>query len=315
MSNHYAMMNPVTHRLFVGTPPVPTDKHKAALLKMQAALENLQETLTEADFPPESLYPHSAHYLSNLKRLKISLEPAPMFYDINLVDGLARIGTTMLESLLQFDDDQLTRFTELFLLHENVHVDQGMYSQTWYGVQYASVVLEQMDYFADAFAQATAIARKLRCQPELDFQVVVKNYAIMAVEGDEAFDKMDYPDGMPSIVDARLRRYLIWYTQNVRLHASRSMEEVLATLYPQIAVELAPMIGTLDEYGEKVVTSCPEGVEYFLALDGYLVREPNMPGFDINVLFNAILAYDQETAMQEILYPVMQNRELLLPQL
>jgi len=45
------------------------------------------------------------------------------------------------------------------------------------------------------------------------------------------------------------------------------------------------------------------------------VRQANMPGFDVTVLFNAILAYDSETALDQIRYVVMEYRKLLLPEL
>jgi len=310
-------MNPSSHLPYKGTSAGAwTDKHYDLLAKMELALAAMQSSVIEDDLPPRILYPHSEHYLGNLRRLRISKEPAPGFYDINLIDGLVKFSTAMLDAIgLLNSEDELTRFTQEFFLHEILHVDQGLYSSNWYGVEYASVVLEQMDYYADAFATATLITWQSRIHPEVSLQEIVKNCGYVAIRGLEIFDQMDYPDGMTQISDARLRRYLIWYTQYERLLAARTLDQVLKTLYPLVAVELATLYGTIDEYGQKIITECPESAQYFLAMDGMLVRQANMPGFDVTVLFNAILAYDSETALDQIRYVVMEYRKLLLPEL
>lgn len=310
-------MNPSTHLPYTGRVNRPcTDGHLALLAKMSAALTAMQATLTEDDLTPAVLYPHSSHYLSNLQRLHISPVPTDGFYDINLIEGYVRFGTAMLDAIqLLKSDDELARFTQEFLLHETLHVDQGLYSSNWYGVEYASVVLEQMDYYADAFATSTLITWQARIHPERSLQKIVEHCGYITVRGLEIFDQMDYPEGMPQISDARLRRYLIWYTQYERLLAARTLDQVLETLYPLVAVELATLSGTLDEYGQKIISTCPDTVQYFLARDGMLVRQGDMPGFSTTTLFNAILAYDSKTALDQIRYVVMEHRRLLLPEL
>jgi hypothetical protein len=317
MTHKLPSTNPSTHRPYTGTTDKPwTSEHSELIGIMQAALQELQATLTEADFPPAALYPHSPHYLSNLCRLHISNEPAPGFYYIDYIEGYVKFSTAMLDAIALLETtEQVVRFTQEFLLHETLHVDQGLYSTNWYGVQYAAVVLEQMDYYADAFATSTLITWQSRLHPEVPVQVIAKNCGYICVRGLEIFDQMDYPESMPQITESRLRRYLIWYTQYERLLACRTLEQVINTLYPLIAVELATLFGTLDEYGEKVVTECSADAEYFLAMKGMLVRQGPMPGFSAADLFDAILAYDSEAALDEIRYVVMQYRRLLLPEL
>ena len=62
-----------------------------------------------------------------------------------------------------------------------LHEDQGLYSSSWYGVQYASVVLEEMDYFADAWAIAVTIAWQHRIAPKDSFESIVRDRALVAV--------------------------------------------------------------------------------------------------------------------------------------
>jgi hypothetical protein len=316
MSTSFQQMNPSTHLAArnKSVPPV-TDGHRALIAQMQCALEDLQNTLTEADLPPADCYPHSGHYLSNLRRLKFSHEPASGFYDINYIEGYVEIGTSMLSALELLTSEELACFTQHFLLHETLHVDQGLYSSSWYGVQYASVVLEEMDYFADAWAIAVTIAWRLRVAPEESFERITRNRAFVAVRGLQVFDQIDYPEKMAQIGDARLRRYLIWYTQYERLLATRSYQELLDTLYPRICVEIATLMGTIDSDGVKEITTCPDEAQYFLSLNGVLERQGDMPGFDIASLFNGILAYDDDVVMTQIRYAVMARRSLLLPQL
>ena len=314
-------VNPSTHRLR-SAPTAPaqsavlgTEQTRAVLVKMQAALASLQATLTEADFPPAACYPHSPHYLSNLNRLTISGEVADGFYDINYIQGYVQIGADMLQALCTLSDENLVIFTQEFLLHETLHVDQRLYSTSWFGIQYASVVLEDMDYFADAFAVSTLIAWNLRVNPQIGFQEIVKSVAFITIRGLQVFDQIDYPVKMEQINDARLRRYLIWYTEYERLLACRTYPQVLENLFPRIFVEIANLYGTLDADGVKEITTCTAEAEYFLALRGRLERQADMPGFDIVALFNGILAYDDEAVFDQIRYVVMEGRSLLVTQL
>ena len=120
---------------------------------------------------------------------------------------------------------------------------------------------------------------------------------------------------MTQVGDARLRRYLIWYTQYERLLAARSYAEILSTLYPRICVEIATLAGALDGNGMNQITTCSAEAEFFLSLNGVLERVADMPGFDIVSLFNGILTYDFELVRTHIRYAVMARRTLLLPQL
>lgn len=329
MNSQTVLINPSTHSPY--TPPPmgvpnflipeidaasPDDESSRVLDTMQHALGDLQATLSESDFPSAKLYPHSKNYLENLRRLSISDKPSPGFYDIDPIEGYIEIGTIMMDALKHLDNESLILFTQEFLLHETLHIDQGLYSTNFVGIHYASVVLEEIDYFADAFAMATLIAWQLRCNPKQNIKEIVESVSSIAIKGLEVFDKIDYLDFMQKIDEPRLRRYLIWLTQRERLLACRNMEQVLATLYPRISVELSLLQGSIDsKYGLKKIDACSENAEYFLSLNGKLVRQGKTQQFDIQKLFESIRTYNSKKALEQIRFVVMEHHTLLLPQL
>lgn len=310
-------INPSTHRpARVTRDPATADQsHHDALATMTAALKALQADIEENDMPPVALVPRSDRYVAHLRRLRIVPAPSQGFYDINLLTGEVAFGVPMLAILSGLDETTLTRFTELFLLHETLHVDQGMYSSTHRGIGHASVVLEEMDYIADAFAMATAIQRGLRMRPGDDAQGVIREYARIAFQGLELFDRSEAPDSMDSIGEARLRRYLIWLVQYVRMLPAQTLADVHATLFPRITVELEPMQVKLLEDGERSFEAATEHTQFFAARAGQLARQAATDGFSPAEMFQAILRYDFETAMEQIRYVVMQYHQVLVPQL
>lgn len=310
-------INPSTHRPYAG--PVDaalTDAHITLLSKIQNALAAIQSTILPDDLPPAGLHKSGPRFLDHFQGLSVSSTPARGFYDINLLEGYIRFGVPMLETLGALSDAELERFTGMFILHETLHIDQSMYSSTHHGISHASIVLEEMDYFADAFAMAASIAWRIRVNPDArTLRDIIKDYALLAIRGMEVFDQTASPTGMSSINEARLRRYLIWHTQYVRLLACRSMADVHRTLFPRICVEIEPTRGEFDEFSEKAVRGCADNALLFISLGGMLVRQPSMQGFDIPTLYAAILSFDHDSAWEQLRYVVMQNHAVLAPEL
>ncbi len=312
-------INPLTHRQieFAHNECGMSDNDRQSVLSsMSNALLRLQETIEEQDLPPKEFYVCDARYLEHVRRITISDDFTDGFYDLNILEGYLKFGTSMLDGLTQLSKDELDRFIETLVLHEIVHIDQKMYSSTHHGISHASVVLEEMDFLATAVSQSIAIRWCWRINSAgRNITEIAKDYTYMTLRGTDVFDKTAHPQGMKSIAESRLRRYLISGIQCIRASAIASCDDVASYLIPRLAVELEPVIAELDENFERLVTNVTSETELFFSLGGKLGRKASAPGFDVENLFNSILRFDWKKVESELRYVTMEFKETLLPTL
>ncbi|MBL8618796.1 MAG: SAVED domain-containing protein [Deltaproteobacteria bacterium] len=237
------------------------------------------------------------------------------------VDGLTRtltIGPGLLHPLAQLGEEVLVRLGQLFALHEIVHADQGIESHNYRGIGRSGVVLEDVDFWADAFAIGTAAlhavaqngqAGRSRCGTIL-VQFIDAHIAAM-----RAFDQMEQGGQTLRVMpERRLRRYLIWYLQRARAQAVSQPQHIRALLDDRLVVELAPLRGRLDERYDKIVESGLQSTTLAFSIGGRARRVAPLPdNFMPSQLVEAVRAFDEQAINRAVLFVVNENRDLLAP--
>jgi hypothetical protein len=312
-------INPSTHRPFkpreqnaATSTSTPAD-HAALLAAMGKALDAVRTTLQPEDLPPGYSSPRG--YLAHVQRIRLHPEPIAGFYDLDFVGGSLRFGGALLDTVMRLPGPDLERFVQLLFLHEVVHIDQGLYSSTHRGIGHASVVLEEMDYAADAISIAALVAWRARTMSAEGASVREHAALVMTtvMRALEAFDRVDQGDRLTELSEARLRRYLIWNLQRVRLSAVDRIEHVHQVLLPRLAVEIEPMKGQLDEAHEKIVEAPQDGANFFVSLAGNLVRLGTEPGFDLPGIVEDVRCFRWDALAGTLRYVVDARHELLTP--
>ncbi|WP_437690294.1 hypothetical protein [Sorangium sp. So ce176] len=318
-----SVINPSTHRPYQPTSPQSishADEHRAVraqvLEGIRHALEEIQSTIAPEDVPSDGTS-DKKQFVRHFRRIKLRPEASAGFYDLNLLDGYIEFGEGMIETMRQLDAATLERFVQIMVLHETLHLDQGLYTSNHSGVSHASVVLEEIDYIADAVSLATAIAWRARVKPEnQSLEQIARDYIDTAVRGMEIFDRVEQGDSIKTLAESRLRRYLIWNLQHVRAAEVETVDDMFAMLLPRLAIEIEPLSGTLDDKFEKIVGTGSERTQLFLSLGGSLVRQSSdLPSFDVAGILDSVRAYDWHKVRRTMRYVVDVHRDLLAPKL
>lgn len=254
----------------------------------------------------------------SLRALRLPEEPVGEAFEI---DGLSRtltIGAGLLHPLANLDPAILERLGQLFTLHEVVHADQGIESHNYRGIGRSGVVLEDVDFWADAFAIGTAALHQVgrhgqagmeRCAEIL---VALVNAHIAAMR---AFDQMEQGGATLRVMpERRLRRYLIWYMQRARAQAVRVPADIRALLSDRLFVELAPLRGRLDDRYDKIVESGLQTTTLAFAIGGRAKRVAPLPeNFAPSQLVDAVRSFDERAIDRAVRFVVNENRGLLVP--
>lgn len=189
------------------------------------------------------------------------------------------------------------RHAVYFVLHELFHYVQGL-AHNFQNVGRGGVVLEEVDYAADAFAVGTLFAWSLArggAEARDERQALLAGCADSLLRGLEAFDRYEQGPRIRRLAERRLRRYLIWHLQRARLRRLGHDFEpahVWAVLWPRPFVEVGPIAGHLDHNAEKLVRKPDATAELFVALRGALIRRPGSAVFDPVRLVEAVRAMD-----------------------
>jgi hypothetical protein len=163
------------------------------------------------------------------------------------------IGCSLLRPLLGLldTDEKVKMFTYLFVLHEMLHhLVQGMYSSNYQGIGRADVVLEDLDYAADAFSLLVAVEVHKQQNPATrvhDHGPLGQRYLDIAIRGMEAFDRADQGPRILILPERRLRRYLIWNIQHEVLAKSVSKEQLAALVGLRVSSQIAPLKSQMHE--------------------------------------------------------------------
>jgi hypothetical protein len=182
------------------------------------------------------------------------------------------------------------------LLHELYHDDQDLRSSNYEEVGRAGVVLEEVDFWADAFALETLIAWDLRQggpRARQDAAKIAAGWIDTALFGIQGFDRFAHGDRIERLYERRLRRYLIWLLQHQRAATVRGRDDVHQLFEDRLFVELAPLDGTLDARGDKLVKQGhADRTEIFAVVRGRLVRQGPRPGLKPADLVEHIREFD-----------------------
>lgn len=289
---------------------------RAALDAMIEGVEELRQTLKKEDFPP-GVTRMSRRYLSFLNDLRCHRDPEGDAFALHIAERKLSVGRGLLEAVRGADRAMLGRFAQLLVLHELYHDDQDLRSSNYAEIGRAGVVLEEVDFWADAFALETLIAWDLRQggpRAQRRAAEIATGWIDTAVFGIEAFDRFEHGDPVERLYERRLRRYLIWHLQHQRAARVRGRDDVHQLFEDRLVVELAPLDGALDARGDKLVKQAHVGrTELFAVLRGHLVRRGPRPGFQPADLVGAVQAFRREQIRQIMDVLVEDHRSVLAP--
>lgn len=251
-----------------------------------------------------------------LQQVRLGDEPVGQDFWLSTTKGQVSFGHGLLHALLGLDDRVLERLGQLFLLHELVHDPQNITSNTFRGIGRAGVVLEDVDFWADAFAISVAFEYRLarggdaaheECR-ELVVDLIDAHIAAM-----RAFDRMEQGDVLRVLPERRLRRYLMWYLERARAETVCTPADVRQLLDTRVFAEIAPIKGRLDDRNDKIAVEAHPDAELFATLGGRLVRMPRGPGFAPAELVEAVRTFNDQLLHDAMDRVVDGGRAVLAP--
>jgi hypothetical protein len=253
---------------------------------------------------------------ATLQALRLPDEPMGDAFELNILDCTLTIGHGLLHALTHIQPDMLERLGQMFTLHEVVHADQGIESHNYRGIGRSGVVLEDVDFWADAFAIGTAalheVARNGQVGQEQASRIVT-TFIDAHIQAMRAFDRMEQGSATLHVMpERRLRRYLIWYLQRARARAVRTPDDIKAMLNERLFVELAPLRGHLDDRFDKVVESGLGSTTLAFSIGGRAKRVAALPeNFAPTELVDAVRAFDEPRLERAMTFIASENRSLL----
>lgn len=254
----------------------------------------------------------------SLGALRLPDEPMGEAFEIESLSQTLTIGPALLHPLSDLGRPVLERLGQLFTLHEVVHSDQGIESHNYRGIGRAGVVLEDVDFWADAFAIGTAALHEVGRSGQAGIQhcsEILASFIDAHIAAMRAFDQME--QGAPTLrvmPERRLRRYLIWYMQRARACAVRAPADVRALLDDRLVVELAPLRGRLDDRFDKIVEGAVQTTTLAFSIGGRAKRVAPLPdNFAPSQLVDAVRSFDEQLIDRAVRFVVNENRGLLVP--
>ena len=237
-------------------------------------------------------------------------------YHLNIALGRWTIGTDMLDAVADKPAEIQERFGQLLFLHELYHDDQGLMWSNFSGVGRAGVVLEKIDFTADAFSLELLIMREIKDggdDAKRKVGKIASQWIGIALTGIESFDRLAGQKRIDQLSERRLRRYLTWYLQQARAETLRDPRSVAALFDECPIVELAPVEAKLDERSDKIVIAGLESTELVLEFKGQLKRRHTRADFQPRELVDAICNFERERVLHAMRAVVTEERGLLAP--
>ncbi|WP_437677249.1 SAVED domain-containing protein [Sorangium sp. So ce131] len=287
---------------------------------MAAGIAELKRNMKAEYLPADVLSaPQRQKFIERLSRLDQSngLKDGGAF-KLRAIEGHFALGEGLAEALRNSTEQQQKDVAKLFILHELLHDWQALRSTNYFAVGGAGVVLEQVDYAADAFAVRALMNMDLDRGGEDardEIRARLQRWLEMVLHGISSFDIMGQgATKMGRLDERRLRRYLMWHLQLARAATISEPAHIDEMLRPPLAVELAPLAGRLDtERYEKVVKRALPDTELFCAIGGHLVRQARRPGFSPGDLVEAVKSYAHDLIQQAMVFLVDEHRDKLAP--
>jgi hypothetical protein len=302
------------------TPLLPQDdqarRERSALLdEAISQIEELRAALEADDLPSWVDERDRERFLETLRELSLLRDAKSDEFELLVAEGRLVFGSGLLEALRPLAAETRHRIIRNVVLHELFHFQQNLHSTTYQGIGRAGFALEEVDYWADAFALRTLSALKLRQNSVDDRNVgtVVEAEILGALRGAEAFDRAQQGAIIRVLSERRLRRYLVWSLQRQRSLTLRTMNDLDELFGERLVVELAPLEGHLDGRHDKVADKASVSSELFVVLQGRLVRAARQSVFDPIALVEAVRRFDHEALIAPMKFIRDQNLAALVP--
>jgi len=265
-----------------------------ALQFICAGFHDLRDTCSPYDFECLKTKDQIQNFMKELKAHSIYNSPddAVVPYKLNRETKQMRISRALLLFLADKDEESLRKFGQLFMIHEVLHnVFQGINNGNYSGIGRAGVLVERIDYTADAFALCVCIAWALRKKgldtiekQRQDGQcaTILNNYIRMVLSGLQAFDfdpkqverhrrrlnkrskrrkcigenEDQHPKNLSlrRMTETRMRRYLIWCLLAERSLIVKDLNDVYNVLRDEkMKIQITPLKFSLNKEKDSVV--------------------------------------------------------------
>ena len=153
-------------------PVLPTDdsaklRRRGVYDHLMEGIEALRETITPEDLAPPKGFSAGGLRVAEqlhtqLQSLRPGREPSEGVFELDVPRRSLKLGHLLLHTIGDFSTEELHRFGRLLVLHELSHFPQQLRGTNYQGIGRAEVVLEDVDYWADAMAQLAATRWELR---------------------------------------------------------------------------------------------------------------------------------------------------------
>jgi hypothetical protein len=219
--------------------------------------------------PLERIYPNGKSTVD-----VIPLEP-PNYFGYQRANRVWRVSDRFLlrlNSAFQHDISDLRTLVRMFMLHEMSHLAHGIVKGKVEEVGKFPNVLEHVDYTADLYAILHELNRELITDPSLPsdydtlktrvsslIDLVIRSF--WAFDDDPPLDRMEF---------RRIRRYLNWYWQQVRIEYSETRLQMAAILARKPVIEIAGLESSVESrryYASLKRLDPLVGLELALVLD------------------------------------------------
>lgn len=276
----------------------PADElERGQVLKaMLRGFEEVRATLAPDHLPAFMIPRDREKFLGIVRALQVSDEPQGDAFELKLLKNRASLGRALLDALrVELKTGRLPKISQLLFLHEIYHEAQNLRSSNYHDVGRAGVALEDVDYWADAVALGSISSWEVLRGGDKGRALVpaiTSSYVDAAIKGMEAFDRSEQGPKVNRLYERRLRRYLIWHLQQVRAETLVRPEDIWALFSERLVVELAPLVGHLDQRFDKVVRHPLPNTDVFVVLGRQLIRQPRHASFDPGSLVEAVRTFD-----------------------
>lgn len=252
----------------------------SVLEEMKKGIEDIRATVQVDDLPEFMGSEGKSKFLSNLRRVALPSCPEGESFELHLLQGRMILGHGLLEAIRGYNPESVRRIAALLFLHEVYHFDQNLQSTNYLNIGRAAVVLEELDFWADAVAVCILTMRDLRLCQQDDRNAAsrcLSENVEGVLNGIEAFDRFEHGSRIDRLAERRLRRYLIWHLQLARARTLLGTgEEIQRMLTERVIVELAPLAGSVDVRLEKIASQPLPTTELYIVLGKRLFRfSPN----------------------------------------
>ncbi len=295
---------------------------REVLDRINQGLQRLKDHLHEDDLPP-SEFPLTttarARLLTDLRaipRVELASSDTEPFR-LSVLQGRLVLSDGLLEALRALDAEAQSLVGQQLVLHEVFHLSQGLRSADYHGVGRAGFVLEEIDFWADAFALGALSALAVRdggAAAQREVARVTSGLIDVALNGVASFDRLEQGSQLTLLAERRLRRYLLWSLQRARASTLRSPAHLWQLFSDRVVIEIAPLDSYLDARFDKIVRRGISGhSELLLSLRAQLVREPNTPSLDPATLVDAVRRFDLATLQTAMEYVIERHASWLTP--